>query len=240
MKAIILAAGIGRRLAAAGWDMPKCLLPFGDTTLIDNMLKSLTDNGIEEAAIVVGYKKETVKKAASAHPLKLTFFENPDYENTNTINSLWRAAEFADDDIVYFNADILFDRRVVGLLARQRDSALAVDRKLCGQEEVKVILDDNDRVLRIGKAFNPADCAGEFTGIAVFRKGIWPDFKDALRYFNEDTGERNLFFEAAVDRICDKHVIRAVDVSRYTVIEIDTPEDLQAATKKVQFLDKRL
>jgi choline kinase len=114
MKAIILAAGIGRRLAAAGWDMPKCLLPFGDTTLIDNMLKSLTDNGIKEAAIVVGYKKESVKKAVSAYPLKLTFFENPDYENTNTINSLWRAAEFADDDIVYFNADILFDRRIVG------------------------------------------------------------------------------------------------------------------------------
>jgi len=238
MKAILLAAGIGRRLAAAGWDMPKCLLDFNNTTLLDNILRSLTHIGVKEAAIVVGYKKDDVIKAASAHPLKLTFFENPDYQDTNTINSLWRAAEFADDDIVYFNADILFDRRIVGLLAKQRDSALAVDRKLCGQEEVKVVLDKDDRVLRIGKDLRPADCAGEFTGIAVFRKDIWPDFRNALHYYNEVTKQRNLFFEAAVDRICDKHVIRAVDVSQYTVIEIDTPEDLQAAKKKAQSLGR--
>jgi len=236
MKAIILAAGKGRRLAASGWDKPKCLLSINGTTLLDNMLQSLTENNIDRAAIVVGYKKELVMEAASAHPLELTYFVNPDYAETNTINSLWRAADFADDDIIYFNADVLFDRRVVKALVCKTASTLAVEPKRCGQEDVKVILGDDNRILRIGKELSPADCAGEFTGIGLFKREMWPDFRQALRYYNEIENRRNLFFETAVDRICSKHIIRALDVSQYVVIEIDTPDDLKAAERLARLL----
>jgi len=229
MKAIILAAGEGRRLAAIGWNKPKCLLAINGCALLDNLLLSLMENGVKEAAIVVGYRKELVMEAASAYKVKVTYFENPDYADTNTINSLWRAAEFADDDIIYFNADVLFDRCIIKKLIVEKSSALAVEIKLCGKEEVKVILGEDNRIFQIGKELKPADCAGEFTGIGIFRRRIWPDFKKALHYYNEVTKQRNMFFEAALNRICDKHVVRAIDISPYTVIEIDTPEDLKAA-----------
>lgn len=229
MKAIILAAGRGSRLSAAGWDKPKCLLALNEGTLLDNLLLSLTENGVKEAAIVVGYRKELVMEAASAHEVNITYVENPDYAETNTINSLWRAAEFVDDDVIYFNADVFFDHRIVAKLMAKKDSTLAVEPKQCGEEEVKVVLGADRRIVHIGKGFRPAGCDGEFIGIGVFRREIWPDFREALHYYNEVTKERNLFFEVALDRICDKHIVRAMDISPYPVIEIDTPEDLKAA-----------
>jgi choline kinase len=237
MKAIILAAGEGHRLAAAGWNKPKCLLPLNERTLLDNLMLSLIENGIQEAAIVVGYEKELVMGTASAHNLRITYFENPDYSNTNTVNSLWRAAQFANDDIIYFNADVLFDRCIVTRLIAHQGSALAIEIKPCGEEEVKVILDTDDRIVHIGKKLDPADCAGEFIGIGVFRREVWPDFLEALHYYNEVTKQRDLFFEAAVDRICSKNVIRGVDVAPYSVIEIDTPEDLKAAKQMAKSIN---
>jgi len=232
-----LAAGEGRRLAAAGWNKPKCLLPLNNGTLLDNTLLSLVENEIREIAIVVGYKKELVIEAASTHEVDVTYFENPDYSVTNTINSLWRAAEFVDDDVIYFNADVLFDRRIIKELIAKKGNVLAVEKKACGEEEVKVIVDTNERIIQIGKKLTPSECAGEFTGIGLFRLEMWPDFKEALRYYNEIKGQRNIFFETALNRICGEHIVRAMDVSHYTVIEIDTPEDMKAAMKMAKSMD---
>ncbi len=229
MIGVILAAGRGKRLASMGFDKPKCLLPFGDWTLLDNIIASLTDNGIDRLAVVVGYRQELVLEAVKKHPVHIDVVVNSDYAQTNTINSLYLAREYLGEDFVYFNADVLFDRRIIERLLSERDSALAIEVGRCAEEEVKVIVDDERRIARIGKELRPADCLGEFVGIGVFRAEVNGDLVDALCYFNEELQERNLFFEAAVERICDRHVIRAVDIDPYRAIEIDTPEDFEAA-----------
>ena len=228
MRAIILAAGRGRRLEASGWTAPKCLLPVGTTTILDNMLDALAAHGVDELVFVVGYRQDEVRRHVEARGPVLAWVENPDFAETNTINSLWRAREFMDADFLYFNADVLFHRDVLGRLLAGSGSRLAVDRKKCGDEEVKVVL-DGTRVRRIGKALDPALCAGEFIGIAKFAAADNPAFIEALRRRNVERGEVKLFFEAAVDDVLDSRPMQAVDVSDLPSIEVDFPDDWKAA-----------
>jgi choline kinase len=229
MKAIILAAGMGKRLRAAGWDQPKCLLPFGSTTLLDHVLASLLAIDVREVVVVVGYEADAVRAAVARHPVRATFIENPDYATTNTINSLHRAADHLDGDFLYFNADVLFDSGILPGLLMTEGTALSVDQKHCAEEEVKVIVDADGRITKIGKTLDPKDCAGEFIGIAKFAAEVCDDFRAALKHFNEDLGERNLFFEAAVDTLLATHVHRAVPMGDLRAVEIDSPEDLADA-----------
>ncbi len=234
MHAILLAAGRGRRLEASGWRDPKCLLPFRDTTILDNMLDALVGRGVTDVTLVVGYRQERVREVVEARgDVRPTWVENPDYETTNTINSLWRARASMADDFLYFNADVLFHHEVVGRLLAADGSRLAVDHKSCAEEEVKVVQDASGRVLEIGKKLDPARCAGEFIGIAKFERAMNADFVESLRRHNEELGNVNLFFEAALHDILGAHEIREVDVSDLPAIEIDFPEDLSQAREEI-------
>ena len=236
MNAIILAAGAGKRLAGSGWSKPKCLLPMGSVTLLDNILLSLAEAGLTRATIVVGYRQDLLRAAAERAGLDLQFVVNDDYADTNTIYSLHLAREAMGEDFLYFNADVLFDRRIVARLLATQGSALAIQTGRCAQEEVKVIADGDGRIRRIGKDLDPALCLGEFIGVGKFCLPLMADFQEALRYYNDQAGQRKLFFEAAVDRICDGHRIAAVDIAPYPAIEIDTPEDLARAQELARTL----
>ncbi len=233
MRAILLAAGRGRRLEPMGWTQPKCLLRVGETTLLDNMLDALARHGVDDVVLVVGYQQELVRAHVQARGLRPRWVENPDYETTNTINSLWRAREFMDADFLYFNADVLFHHEIVGRLLAAPGSALAVDKKRCGEEEVKVVLDEDGRVRRIGKALDGRLCAGEFIGIGRFDRAVNADFRASLQRHNVELGNLRLFFEAALDDILDEQRLLAVDVTDLPSIEIDFPEDYEAAVRTV-------
>ncbi len=234
MRAILLAAGRGRRLEASGWVDPKCLLPFEGTTILDNMLDALVSHGVQDVTLVVGYRQELIRAAVEARgDLHASWVENLEYETTNTINSLWRAQEFMGEDFLYFNADVLFHRDVVGRLLAAPGSRLAVDHKRCAEEEVKVVQDASGRVLEIGKKLDPARCAGEFIGIAKFEQGMNAAFIQSLERHNTELDNQNLFFEAALHDILDDHDVREVDVSDLPAIEIDFPDDLAQAQAEV-------
>jgi choline kinase len=231
MRAIILAAGSGRRLAPMGWDKPKCLLRFGSQTLLDNIVASLLESGIDELAIVVGYKKELVIESLKQHPIQFNVVVNPDYEETNTINSLYLVRDYLDEDFLYFNADVLFDRAIIPRLLAYEGSVLAVEEKVCGQEEVKVIVDADRRILKIGKTFAPEECLGEFVGIGKFCRSVCPDMVASLCRYNEELHESNLFFEAAVNDILEHHFLLALSIGKLFAIEIDCPEDYLSAKR---------
>ncbi len=238
MKAVILAAGAGRRMAPAGWDKPKCLLHCQDDTLLDNILTSLAALGIQDVAIVVGYQRDRVERQTKNHQLNFTFVFNEEFLTTNTIHSLYLAREHFGQDFLYFNADVWFERDVLSLLVNPRQDATAflpslfvADEKRCGGEEVKVIVDENLRITRIGKELRTAKCFGEFIGIARIRGTMVGALTHSLLRYNEELGLRDLFFEAAIDDVLSEHVCRAVPLGSLRAIEIDTPQDHVAARK---------
>lgn len=236
MKAVILAAGAARRLAPLTDSIPKCLIKVGEKSLLENQLDALQRYGIEEALIVVGYLKEQImeKIGYQYKTMNISYIENPLYASTNTVYSLYLARDyFLGSDFLYFNADVVFHHSLLGrLLLSQFSTAMGVEVKRCGEEEVKVIVNADHRILRIGKKLPPKDCLGEFVGIAKFGASITSDFIAGLKAVI-DEGEKMAFFEKGVDRILAKHQLYYEDVSDIPVIEIDFPEDLERARKQI-------
>ena len=91
MRAIILAAGCGKRLAPMGWHQPKCLLEIGGQTLLQRTLDACAIAGVTGATIVLGFQHERVRRQLQSSPVPPDVLINEAYETTNTLHSLWIA-----------------------------------------------------------------------------------------------------------------------------------------------------
>ncbi len=226
MKAIILAAGRGRRLAEYSNNLPKCMLSFGGKTLLDYQIESVRALGITEIVMVVGFEKEVIIEHTRRYTdIIFTFIENREFDTTNTAFSLWLARHEMNDDFMYMNADVLFPQELTRrLFYAHKENALAVIRKQCGDEEVKVVLDDT-KIQRIGKQYDPATTYGEFIGIAKFSATMCESFARALQRVHDEPGGNERYFEAALDYLTEDVQLTAVDITDLPCIEIDFPED---------------
>jgi choline kinase len=232
MKAIILAAGMGRRLSEASGGMPKSMITIGDTSIMHRQIQSCLDVGIKSFVFVLGYKRQQLQThiLQKLDASQCTFIENPIYGSTNTLYSLWLTREQFTEDFIYFNADVLFSHELLNkICAPSPHSQLLLETKSCGEEEVKMIL-EGDRIVEIGKQLPIPQCAGEFIGVGKFNKEVLPHFAKHLQY-GVDTGQENNYFEYAVDLLSKDAYLQAVPTDGAPCIEIDFPEDLARALK---------
>ena len=233
MRGIILAAGKGRRLEEVLKGKPKCLLKLGEKSLLQRQVEAMQKAGITEVVVVVGFEKQQVMDAAAKLPQKFHFVENPIYEKTNTLYSLWLARRFFDEDFIYFNGDILCDFRTVReLVTRPMVSRLACVRHACGDEEVKVLVRDG-RITSISKQIDPAACFGEFTGVARFCARDNLRFSAILDDCAKDESLWGRYFEHAVDILAAETNLACADITGLPVTEIDFPQDLINAEAEV-------
>jgi choline kinase len=174
MKAILIAAGRGRRLMPLTEDVPKCYAPIAGRRILDWCLDALAAGGPREIVFVGGYRIERVR-ADYPH---LTFRENRDWEKNNILVSLFHAEPDMADGFVSSYADILYTPAAVRALAASRaDIALLVDtdwrRRYAPRTEhpetdgEKVRL-DGGRVVDVSRAIPPDEAPAEFTGVARF------------------------------------------------------------------------
>ena len=117
MQAIILAAGMGRRLGEYTKDHTKCMLPVNGERLIDRTLKILCHQGIKKVVIVIGYKGENLKNYIGdrySSQLDIEYINNPIYDKTNNIYSLSLAEEkMVEDDTILFESDLIYEEDIV-------------------------------------------------------------------------------------------------------------------------------
>jgi len=231
MKAIILAAGIGKRLQKVAGDIPKSMIQIGEKSIIHHQLESCKKVGITKFVIVLGYKKDILK----AHILEkinatnVTFITNPIYDKTNTLYSLWLCCDLLTEDFIYFNADVIFGKNLLEKISRKSEySQLLLETKSCAEEEVKMVIDKENRILEIGKQLEIEKCAGEFIGIGKFNKNILSEFKKFLQY-GIDNKQENNYFEYAVNLLAKEVVLNAIPTDDIPCIEIDFPQDLERA-----------
>lgn len=228
--AIILAAGRGTRLAPHTDVVPKCLLEVGGRSLLAHQVHRLAAVGVRRVTLVGGYRLDALRRAAAALPIPADIVENADHADTNTAASLLLGIRGAGG-FYLLNGDVLFPTDLLRAIAVDVPAALAVEPKGCGEEEVKVIVDDAHRIHHISKQLDPARCLGEFTGVARFQASVVAPLERAL----EETvavARRTAYFEAALQRIVGEVPLTAVPV-RLPVIEIDFPEDLARARGEV-------
>lgn len=217
MRAVILAAGVGSRL---GRPLPKTLsiLPTGET-ILGRQIRIFRELGVREVFVVVGFKKTLIMEQ---HP-DAFFRYNPLFYITNTSKSLLCAVQDVDDDVIWANGDVVFDPEVVRGVMQTPANIVAVDRKKCGEEEVKYRTGDSGEVVAISK--NITDGEGEAVGVNKVLAAHLPALRRALeRCQDQDYFERGMEF-----MIQDKVPFQPLDVSEHRCIEVDFPEDWQTA-----------
>jgi choline kinase len=182
-KAIIVAAGRGRRLGPETDDLPKCMVEVAGRPILHWQLHALTAAGIDDVVVVRGYHGDRI--AGPAGGLRLRFIENPEWERNNILASLLYAAEEMDGGFFFSYSDIVFAPLVTMALATaapEADVSLIVDRRwedayvgrtehpLPEAELARVeTVGGKPAVTRVGKQAVPREqAAGEFIGLAHF------------------------------------------------------------------------
>lgn len=129
MQALMLAAGMGKRLGKYTHNATKCMLPVNGKTLIEYAIESLLAADIHKLVMVVGYKKEVLKDfLKDKYPqMKIEFIDNDVYDITNNIYSLYLARNaLTQDDTILLESDLIYDKSIIQEIAQSSDENLAV------------------------------------------------------------------------------------------------------------------
>jgi histidinol-phosphate/aromatic aminotransferase/cobyric acid decarboxylase-like protein/choline kinase len=148
MQALILAAGMGKRLGKLTDSDTKCMLEVNGVRLIDSALQAIQSAGITKLGIVIGYKGQRVREHLASKwesSIDITYIVNPDFETTNNIYSLLLASEFLkSDDTILLESDLIFEPEVISKLVNDpRDNVVLVDRFETWMDGTVISFDEN-------------------------------------------------------------------------------------------------
>jgi len=235
MKAIILAAGVGSRIRPLTDNCPKSLLKVGGKTILEMMISHIRECGINEVVFVLGYLQEQIKDHVKTKfpDLNVHFVTNDRYAETNTGFSLMLAKDLIKDSaFVKFDADVVFDKEILRkLLECEYANCLCIDKNIdLNVEEIKVIIEGQNRVLKASKTVNHKDAAGESIGIEKISSETAKLLFAELELMMEDGENHQEYYEGAYERLIEKNVpFYALDISGLKWTEIDTKEDFITA-----------
>lgn len=230
MQALILAAGQGRRLLPLTKDRPKCLLQFGDMTLLEIQVEQCRRLGIEKIWAVIGFKEENVRRVMGD---KISYISNKDYMTTNSLYSFWLARQIMTTDTLIMNSDVMLDDEIlVKLMDSEQGNLLAADfRSDFQQEDMKIAVDSTLRLLSISKTLGSKKAKAENLGVLKLSIGCIRQLINVVEPII-DVSKRE-FFPYALDLLASTVEIGCLAVGNLPWIEIDFPEDYQKALREV-------
>jgi choline kinase len=216
---------------------PKCLLKIGERTLLQRTVDAMIAAGIQELVVVTGYRAEMIRDfLTKQYPsLNIHFIHNGDYEHNNNIFSLWMTRPYTDGkEFLLSDSDTLFDPQLIRAVLAEEGNTLALNRHECGEEEIKVIVDSENRIMELSKTCSIEQAIGESVGFEKMTASYSTALFKELGQMIEREGLIDIFYERAFERlILQGHTFRIVDTTRYFSIELDTPEDFENAKQLI-------
>jgi histidinol-phosphate/aromatic aminotransferase/cobyric acid decarboxylase-like protein len=126
-RAVILVAGLGRRLGRASRDLPKPLTEVGGQSILERGIRTLAGAGVREVVLVTGHLADAVRDRIGGRfaGVEVRYAHNPRYAETNNLYSLWCARAYLDRDLVLAEGDVAFDAELLGTVpAGSRDNVV--------------------------------------------------------------------------------------------------------------------
>lgn len=231
MKALILAAGIGSRLAPLTNHCPKALVTVSGQPIIMNQIKCLKENGIDDIVIISGYKSDVLKKTVSEQYPHVTFLENKNYENTNNMYSAYLAKGcLYGEAFLMMNADVFFDPNVISsLLTFKAEAAIVTDKGNYLAESMKVS-GEYGKLTKISKMISQEEALGVSIDVYKLSEKVGKALFDKCKEYIEEKKELNLWSEVALNDILSSYEVLPCPLNGRW-IEIDTAEDLKEAER---------
>jgi len=238
MKAIILSAGQGSRLLPLTEGRPKCLLPLGEKTLIEWQIWALTQGGVDEIAVVVGYHAQDVialLKKLESPKLKIRTVFNPFYKLADNLASCWLARHEMSQDFVILNGDTVIEPAIFKQLLASPAAPITVtiDKKdSYDSDDMKVHL-KGTRLLGIGKTLSADRTDGESIGMLLFR-GTGPKlFTDTLDRLMHTPEGLKWWYLRAIGQIAEHHQVETCNIEGLNWGEVDFPADHESVSAMV-------
>lgn len=237
MTAVILAAGVARRLAPLTDHTQKSLLPVGGRAILARMLEALHGVGVRRVVIVVGHCADQVRAlVASAPPgLSVECVANPAYQKGSVLSLLSAREVILREPTLIMDADVVFPREFLRrLVDSPAPNALLIDRGFADTGEEVKLYTQGGRVIALGKKVMPKtwDLVGE--GIGFFKCGAaaGPDLVRLLEHVSEES-QGLCEYEDALHLLVSRQPVAAVDVTGLPWTEVDFVEDLRRAEAEV-------
>lgn len=246
MKAIIIAAGRGRRLMPTTADAPKCYAEINGKRMLDHALKSFSEAGITDVCFIGGYQ---IDKVRADYP-HFTFRHNTGWEDNNILLSLMHAEDLMDDGFVCCYSDILFTSDVIeGVLHHPADIALSVDTQWLDRyqhrsqhppDDAEKVITSKGLVTRVHRGITPEDAYGEYTGIAKFTPAgaasLREHFHQARQKFaGKPFREASVFEKSYLILLLQEMIEAGIPMAHSDTpghyMEVDTQEDFELARK---------
>ena len=222
MKAIIMAAGIGKRLHALNINKPKCLINIGSTTLIRRSVNLLVSKGISDITVIVGYKSDLIRNELNND---VAYFENPDFHITNSIKSLWYARDLLEDDVLLLNGDLYYEHDILDYAINQTNPVVMLaDSTRIDKADYRFGFSGN-QINRFGKHLTNQETDGEYVGIVRIDQSFIKTFKKTLEEMIT-SGKSNIWWEDVLYSFIEKQIpIHYFDVAGTFWSEVDTLQD---------------
>lgn len=235
MQALILAAGTGSRLGKYTKENTKCMLEINGETLIQQALEKLNNVGIRKLILVIGYKKDNlIEHIGSRYKnIEIEYVENPIYDKTNNIYSLFLAREkLSQDDTILLESDLLFDESIlVNLLNDKRKSLAVVDKYQSWMDGTSVTLDCEDNITGFygKKAFKFKNVQEYYKTVNIYKFSKEFSSKTYIPFleaYSKAKGD-NEYYESVLNilTILDGHELRAMRLKDEKWYEIDDIQD---------------
>ena len=242
MKAIILAAGEGKRLRPLTNNTPKCLVNLFGKSLLQWQIETFRSCQIDDISVVTGYLNEMIKFE------NITYFENPNFKTTNMVETLFCAKEKLSDSVIVSYGDIIFEKNVLeSLINSPDDVSVIVDKQWEGLwkkrfldplSDAESLVIEDGYIIEIGQKVNSYEkICGQYIGLMKFQGSgidlIKKYYEKARNQANIGTNPLNksLPFEKSYltdflhSLIKDGATIKAVPINNGW-LEVDTLSDL--------------
>lgn len=239
MKALILNSGMGKRMGSITEDHPKCMSEiYKEETIISRQLKQLVNLGVCDIVITTGYYDKILIDYVNSLNLDITytFVNNPIYDKTNYIYSIYLAKEYLNDDLILMHGDLVFEDSVLLNIYNSKDSSITISSTLAlPEKDFKAVVKD-EKIEKIGIEF--FDSAFAAQPLYKLNKKDWLVWLNKICEFCENE-KVSCYAENALNKVSDECNIYPFDVNNKLCGEIDNPQDLEIITKRLLNIYKK-
>jgi len=227
MKALIIAAGRGKRIDDLAKSKPKPLLPLLGLTLIERVILTSKQAGIDEFLIVIGYGGKKIKEKlgeGSKYGVRIEYVENDEWERGNGISVL-KARELIKENFILLMSDHLFDASIIKKLQKAKANngcVLVIDRKPrehIDLEEATLVKIKNGRIVNVGKGLDKYD--GVDCGIFLCSPSIFKALEESI-----SKGDESL--SGGIKILANKGKMKYMETKEFW-IDIDNKDDYKKA-----------
>lgn len=239
MQAIILAAGMGRRLKKLTEHQPKCMVQVNEVPMIERMLKQLEHYHLNKIILVTGHEGEQLKSFVGSLSLHtpVTFIDNPVYQTTNNIYSLYLAKEhLLQDDTLLLESDLIFEQEVLTQIINDPYPNLALVAHFeSWMDGTVVLLDEQDNIMKFltRKDFRFEDIHSYYKTVNIYkfsRSFSATHYVPFLEAYSKALGNNEYYEQVLkVISLLDDHDLKASRLENGFWYEIDDEQDLDIA-----------